>query len=155
MDFYTRRKIASGIAEKHGLGKIHNPMLSSEDEGGEDEDDEDEEGDEDEAEEDEDVSGDQGTLVEYSGSEDDGEGEEDDGEGEEDDGDAYEDELRALEEDRLRPREAPSTSGGGTAMPRAPAAPAVRKKRGLEAEDALQGPLDLPYTIPVPETYEE
>ena len=106
--------------------------------------------------------GDLGGLVEYDkavdlenedvdggkGAKDEEEGEDEGEEGEDDD--EYEEELRALQEDRLRPREAPSTSQAAAAE----AAQQPKRKRGLETEEALQGPLDLPYTIPVPETYE-
>ena len=99
-----------------------------------------EESDEGEAGEDE-----QGSLVGYDVAG--GDDEDEDDEAEEEDG--YEAELRTLQQDRLKPRDAPSTS-----QPAAAALPAAKRKRGLEAEEALEGPMDLPYTIPVPETYE-
>ena len=97
----------------------------------------------DEGDEGEDGEDEQGSLVGYDVAG----GDDEDDEAEEEDG--YEAELRTLQQDRLKPRDAPSTSQTAAAAP-----PAAKRKRGLEAEEALEGPLDLPYTIPVPETYE-
>ncbi|GLI63095.1 hypothetical protein VaNZ11_005999, partial [Volvox africanus] len=140
------RAAAAALAKKYGVEAPKNPYLDEgEDEGEEDEDEDDDEG----------ASG--GSSSKSSG----------EGESEEDE-DAEEEQL----EQRRNPAHPPSTSrpghgpgghGGGGEDP-------VAKVRGVSAEAVskkgtgpgsavvakpLDGPIDLPYTIPVPSSYHE
>ncbi|GLC45018.1 hypothetical protein PLESTB_001743300 [Pleodorina starrii] len=138
----TFRAAAAALAKKYGVEAPVNPFLEE----GEEED-EDEEGEEEEGE---------------SGS---GDGEEEEEEGEDDDNDEEEEvsEEEQLEQ-RRNPAHPPSTSRPGDGEGNAAAAAAGKKKApaaaaavavAAKAGKPLEGPLDLPYTIPLPSSYNE
>ncbi|GIL50075.1 hypothetical protein Vafri_6396 [Volvox africanus] len=143
------RAAAAALAKKYGVEAPKNPYLDEGEEEGEEDGDE-EEGEDEEEEEDEGASG--------GGSSSSGEGET------EEDEDAEEEQL----EQRRNPAHPPSTSrpghgsSGGDPMAKARgvAAAEARSKKGTGPGSAvaakpLDGPMDLPYTIPVPSSYNE
>lgn len=144
------REKAAELAAKYGLAGMKS--VGDEDEDGE-EGEEEEEGEEGEGEEEEDSEGEE----ESGAGEGEDEEEEEGGEAEEEEeeeGDEYEQELKSLLQERVEPRERPSTSQAAAAAAAAAGAAGQVKRSLMPGKGELEGPADVPFTIPVPEKYE-
>ncbi|KAG2492669.1 hypothetical protein HYH03_009084 [Edaphochlamys debaryana] len=132
------REVAAALAAKHGVAVPRNPFLE-----------EGEEGDSEEGEEDEDEEGEEGESGDEGEEE---EGESGDGEGSSGEGEEEDEEDH---DDCRRPQHPASTSEPSKPGKAAAAKAEPEGKPGRKPAAPLDGPLDLPYTIPLPKTYGE
>jgi hypothetical protein len=140
------REKAAELAAKYGLGKVKNPMLEDEDES--DDDDEGEDDDEEDGDEEDGSDGDKRVD----------EDDDHDEEGSEEEEEDYDKELKGLLQGPPlstagRREERPASTSAAAVLVLASGKGEGKGKRARDQDELDKAPLDLPFTIPVPETY--